>query len=608
MCGIAGYIGFESVPNEAIDRTIDRMKRRGPDSQSFRKIDVPEGRQVVLIHSRLSIIDLDPRSDQPYRFEHLSMVFNGEIYNYPEVRKELVDEGYGFTTESDTEVLIKAYHRWGKDSFNRLEGMWALAIYDEMGDELILSRDRFAEKPLFYKRTSSGIYFGSEPKFISALSGSKLQVNMNQISRYLVNGYKSLYKTGDTFFQELKEVEFASVLCIDRTFQEHTHAYWKPRVQVDTSMTLDDAIQGVRERLIQSVKIRLRADVPLAFCLSGGVDSAALASIAAKEFNYNVHSFSIIDRDERYNELGNIQATIDDIGCKHTLIHLEPVNMLERLEKLVGYHDGPVATISYLVHSMLSEQIAANGYRVAISGTAADELLTGYYDHFNLQLYELRNHPDFDARLTDWNQHVQPIVRNPYLRRPKLYLEDASIRDHVYLNQRDFEAFLRTDFHEPFSEVHYSDNLLQSRMLNELFHEGSRVILHEDDLNSMFYSIENRSPYLDSALFDFSYSIPTNHLIRDGFGKYVLRQAVKGYLNDQVRLDRKKKGFNAAITSIVDFANPNDRARLLDDSPIYDLVDRQRMENLMNQENFLNSYSKFIFYFIASKIFLEQHA
>jgi asparagine synthase (glutamine-hydrolysing) len=370
---------------------------------------------------------------------------------------------------------------------------------------------------------------------------------------------------------------------------------------------LEDAVEGVRERLLRSVKLRLRADVPLAFCLSGGIDSASLASIAAKEFNYNVSTFSIIDTDARYNEFENIDATIKDIDCEHTLILLSNRDDFRtRLKNLIAYHDSPIATISYLIHSMLSEQIAAKGYKVAISGTAADELLTGYYDHFNLQLYCLKDTPHYTSHLKDWEKYIKPIVRNPYLQQPELYFKNTEIRDHIYLDNIEFEKLMTTPFHEEFIEEQYSNNLLHNRMMNELFHEGSRVILHEDDLNSMLYSIENRSPFLDVSLAEFSYTIPVEQLINEGHGKYVLRQAVKGILNDKVRLDRTKKGFNASINSLFDFNNKETLEEMLADSRVFDYVDKKKIEPMFSNEYTSNSKSKFLFNFINLKFFLEN--
>ena len=154
-------------------------------------------------------------------------------------------------------------------------------------------------------------------------------------------------------------------------------------------------------------------------------------------------------------------------------------------------------------------------------------------------------------------------------------------------------------------ETVYADSLLRSRMMNELFHEGTRAILHEDDLNSMFYSIENRSPYLDSKLYEMAYSIPNEHLIQDGYGKYILREAVKGILNEKVRTDRKKVGFNASFNSLVDLGKEENRDYLLEDGPIFELIDRDKMEPLLSMNPMPNSYSKFMFYFLSAKIFLE---
>ena len=167
---------------------------------------------------------------------------------------------------------------------------------------------------------------------------------------------------------------------------------------------------------------------------------------------------------------------------------------------------------------------------------------------------------------------------------------------------------LTCDFREAFFEERFCDSLLRNRMLNELFHEATPVILHEDDLNSMFYSVENRSPYLDSRLFQFSFSIPPEHLIRDGYGKYVLREAVKGILNDKVRLDRQKKGFNASFRALFDPRDPEDRDFLLSEGPIFDLVRRDRIEAMLGEETLSNSFSKFLFNFVSAKLFLEQWA
>jgi len=606
MCGIAGYIGPKVIGQDTINKTLEVMKNRGPDHQ--KAVRLSEGsRQIHLLHARLSIIDLDSRANQPFERRGVWLVFNGEIYNYREVRRELEGLGVVFHTSSDTEVLLEAYLRWGQDCVHRFEGMWAFAIYDTRSKTLFLSRDRFAEKPLYIFEGDGGIYFGSEVKFLATLSAHRFSVNEQQLFRYLVNGYRSLYKAKDTYFKEIKELSFASSMEIIDGKIRRQWRYWDPVVR-EKQMSMDEAVEGFRHHLLESMRIRLRSDVPISFCLSGGVDSASLVSIAVKKFKADIHTFSIIDDDERYDERKNIQATIDDVGCKHTLIHISTENSLERLKKLVKYHDAPVATITYLVHSFLTQEASKNGYKVIFAGHAGDEMLTGYYDDFILHLYEMKNRPGYAECRAGWEKHILPNVRNPYLRDPDLYVKDPLFRGHIYLDAQQFSGFLKTPFHEDFYETQYSDSLLHNRMLNELFHEGVRLILHEDDLNSMMYSMENRCPFLDSNLFSFAHSIPVEHLIKDGYAKWVLRESVKGILNDQVRLDRQKKGFNAGVQSLFDFTDPELREYLLDPkAAIFNIVDRTKIDGLLQAGKFTDSYNKFVFNFINARIFLELY-
>jgi asparagine synthase (glutamine-hydrolysing) len=373
-------------------------------------------------------------------------------------------------------------------------------------------------------------------------------------------------------------------------------------------MALDEAVALTREKLFNSVNLRLRSDVPLAFCLSGGVDSTALASIAAKEFGYKVATFSIIDSDERYNEADNINATVADLGCEHTAIELSGIDTIAELKRLVAYHDAPVATITALVHSLLMRAIAERGYRVVVSGIGADELFSGYYDHPLWQLAELKEQPEFAERLKEWQQHIRPLTRNPLLRNLQRYLADPSLRDHIYYQQDVFASYLRDDFTEAFTEERFTDSLLRNRMLNEMFHEGVRLILHEDDLNGMLYSIENRNPYLDRQLFEAAYTIPTEHLLSGGFAKQPLRQAVAGIVPDPVRLDRRKRGFNASFRSLIGVDDAASMEYLLSDSPIFAVVDREKMMQLARRPELPNSLSKFLFSFLSARLFLEAHA
>jgi asparagine synthase (glutamine-hydrolysing) len=265
-----------------------------------------------------------------------------------------------------------------------------------------------------------------------------------------------------------------------------------------------------------------------------------------------------------------------------------------------------VCTISYYVHWLLMREIARQGYRISVSGTAADELFTGYYDHHNLYLYETRSTPVGEMALGAWQAHVGPLVRNPYLQNPQLYFDNPGIREHIYLNCDLFASYLKTPWQEPFTETSYTSSLLRNRMLNEMFHESVPVILHEDDLNAMYYSIENRSPYLDRELFEFAYRIPTPLLVRDGFAKAVLREAMAGIVPQPVLWNRRKVGFNAPIFSFLDVGNQEVKARLLAESPIFEHVRKEMIDRLLQQEYLPNSKSKFLFNFVCAKTFLEE--
>ena len=609
MCGIAGYLGPTPSDAARLAECFAAMRHRGPDGGQSRAWIDGTGRHTQLLHTRLSIIDLDHRADQPFNVGPLWLIYNGELYNYVEIRAVLEREGVSFVTESDTEVLLSAILHWGWGALDRFEGMWAFAVYDERDRSVTFSRDRFGEKPLYLLREHGGVYFGSEIKFLSALRGRGPTVNHEHLYRYLVNGYKSLYKQDQQFFQGVSSVEAGSTLRIDAGGAETRTRYWTPRIEPRDDMSYDEAVAGTRERLIEAVRIRLRADVPLAFCMSGGVDSNALIAIARRLFDYDVHGFTIQNADARYEEQDMVEHAVAELRIRHSSVPAETDHFLDRLRVLVRQHDAPVATITYFAHWLLMEQIAGHGYRISVSGTAADELFTGYYDHHLAYLYEIRGLPALHAAsVAAWTEHIKPIVRNPLLRDPDAFARNPGMRDHIYFDAAEFGGYLTRPWSEAFAETRYAEGLLRNRMLNELLHEATPVILHEDDLNAMSFSIENRSPFLDRRLFEFAGAIPTRHLVRDGCAKAVLRDAVRGIVPDRIVDSRRKVGFNAPIHAFLHADDPATRAELLRDSPVFDHVRRDRIEQLLDRAELPNSESKFLFYFLNAKMFLEEFA
>lgn len=606
MCGIAGAFGPVSPSPPQLAATLAALRHRGPDASGVCTSTL-NGYPITLAHTRLAIIDLDPRSNQPMRRDDLALAFNGELYNYKEVRAELLGLGHEFKTASDTEVVLCAYRQWAETCVERFEGMWALALVDHTRGRLWLSRDRFGEKPLFTYWFGETLYFASEIKGLIALTGRRLTPSSKQVRRYLAAGYRSLFMSSGGFYEDVQEIPSASSAVFEKPHSPRPRKYWSVRFQPDPKITLSQACDGVREHLLRALEIRLRADVPLAFCLSGGIDSGTLAGMAAKQFGAEVHGFTIVDDDERYDESVNAAQVVEHLRCRHTIVRTTRDRFWERMALLVADHDAPVATISYYIHSFLSEAIRDAGYKIAISGTGADELFSGYYDHYNYWIAQMaREGGDATSLVEGWRDGYGAFVTNPALRDPMTFSRNPEQRSHLQPERATFSSLLGTPFEEPFVEQKFCDDILRNRMMNELVHEVVPVLLREDDLNSMRVSIENRSPYLDSELAEFMSTVPTRHLVADGAAKALLRMAAEGFLAEPVRRDKRKRGFNASILSLVDVSDAETRDRLLASGPIFDIVDRVRFEEMLDGSFASNEMSKFLFSFVSARIFLDQ--
>lgn len=608
MCGIAGYIGTRAIEPARLTACMHAMRHRGPDATGSYSTITRDGHHVHLLHARLSIIDLDHRADQPLHYGPKKMICNGELYNYRELREKFGFSPRELRSQSDNEVLLRVFAERGIDGLDECEGMWAFAMYDEVDGSLTLCRDRFGEKPLYVYATADGTYFGSEVKAISALIGRKLEVNLEHVRRYLVNGYKSLYKNGATFFTGLVELPAGTCRVLAPGKPARDVRYWSvatPHAMFEGEYP--ELVRQVRADVIRAVELRLRADVPIGFLLSGGMDSNTITAVARRELGVPAQAFTIVGDDARYDERIQARQSAKDLGIE--LTEVEPANeaFLPALRSLVKQHDAPVYTISYMAHACLLRQLARDGCKVSISGSGGDELFAGYYDHHLAHLYELRTDPTLhDAVFQGWQQHILPCVRNPFLQDANLFVNNPSARDHIFFDAHEFSDFLHGGFHEPFSEQRFTDDLLRNRMLNEMFHEAIPPILHEDDHNAMASSVENRSPLLDRKLFELSRSIPTKWLIRDGFGKAVLRDAMAGIVPDSIRLERRKIGFNMALDSLLDRRDAAVREEILGDSPVFDVVKRDKVAALLDAPELPNSRSKFLFSFLSAKMFLEE--
>ena len=604
MCGIAGVWSKNELNIARIESSLKLLCHRGPDDQKYKSFKTKNGMNAALLFTRLAIIDLDPRANQPMGYGGLWLTCNGEIYNYREIRKELEEQGLSFHTSSDTEVLLKGLHAYGWNVLNKLEGMWAIAVYDENTDRLTLCRDRFGEKPLSYIKTAEGVFYASEVRVLQQLSGQGLVPNKLHLQRFLVNGYKSLYKTNETFFDDVRDVPAKTLLHFNDDGTVDSELYWKPNLEIDEDIDFDKAVIQSKEKLVRSLDLRLRADVPLAFSLSGGVDSVSLVSLAKRELGVHVHGFTIRNSDPRYEEWQLVDKVVKELNLDHTYVDLSSKNFLENLQMLIAHRKNPILTITYYVQWLLMQKISEMGFKVVIGGTGADELYTGYYDHHLFYIASLNGKARQDA-IESWSLNLKQFIQNPFLSNPNLFIEKPDFRDHIYLDADLYKTFLIDDFKEKFNESKYHADPLKNRMLNELFEETIPVIMHEEDLNAMNFSIENRSPFLDKELFETTFKFPTKILIKNGRAKAILRESVRGIAPDVVIDNARKIGFNAPIESLLDLNSSDVKRQILSDSPIFEIVNRDFISNFLAKRGLNNSESKFLFSFLSAKLFLE---
>ena len=609
MCGIAGYLGKKRIKESDLSNTLSLMRNRGPDFSDVYSLKINDNCGIHLLHSRLSIIDLHKRSNQPFFKDNYVLIFNGEIYNFLELKKNLINKGIHLQTNSDTEVLLNYYILYGEDCVSHFDGMWSFAIYDIKNKKLFLSRDRFAEKPMYYYKCEDGFYFGSEVKFIKSLVKESLEINVEKVNKFLSFGARSLFKDNQSFFRNIFLLKNSENLICDINLNLKKKKYWNPNPKINSKINIHEAIEHSTLLLSNTIKLRMRSDVDTAFLLSGGIDSGGIVSIAGNTISKKINTYSIIDNDERYNESQNIKKITDTVKCNNKIINTSKNNFIDKLKKIINYHQSPVFTLAQYLHWELMSEIKKDGIKVVISGVAADEMFSGYYDHYLIHLSLFKdNNEKFLINQSLWNKYINPHIRNPIFKESKLFINNPKFRDYIYDNSKNLSKYLINASALKFEEENYSTNIFSNRRMNELFNETVPAILNNEDLNSMMNSIENRSPFLSKELFDFCFSLPPEILIQKGFSKYILRESLKNHLNEEVRLDRQKKGFNCSILSLINFKEKEIQDFLLDkDSEIFNFISFDQFKDIFKEDLNQNYLNKFLFSFVSTKIFLDQN-
>lgn len=554
MCGIFGYVTKnKGLPDkEALIRATDKMLSRGPDHGGYWNND-----KVFLGMRRLSIIDLNS-GNQPLFFqgEDVVLVFNGEIYNYKAIKAELMALGHKFNTHSDTEVILLGYIQWGKEVLQKLNGMFAFAIYDQREKELFIARDRLGEKPLFLYEDEGKVIFASEIKSILACSGIDKALDPAMINYYFSFGYG---KPQRSIFKKIRKLNPGTYFLLIED-QVHENSYWQLsdfRLSNEPEKTI---LADIDQLLEAAVEMRMVADVPVGAFLSGGIDSSLLVAMMRKHHD-NVQTFTIgFDASKGYDETKDAKAVAKYLGVKNTCFTLTENELMEVLPRLASYYDEPFADAAAFPLYCLSE-FTKSSAKVILSGDGGDELFAGYGRYKNAARYSKL------AKLSKVvPQSFSPLFDGISKITGKKHLSGIGAVDYFDLYQRSFEIISSEereallldcpDNSSVFSEdyrtrgnyytVHGGTDLVNQMEFMDL---GTRLVesfLQKTDRAMMAQSIEGRLPFLDHRLVEYAMKIPSSLKIKGGETKYLLKRILESYLPQDL-IYKPKHGFNVPL-------------------------------------------------------------
>ncbi|MFZ2853187.1 MAG: asparagine synthase (glutamine-hydrolyzing) [Rhodocyclaceae bacterium] len=556
MCGIAGWIASSTA---RLDRaTLAAMLRaiahRGPDDEGM--YDAPAGatgQRVFLGHRRLSIIDPDG-ARQPMCAAGLALVFNGEIYNFRELRDTLVQHGYSFSRDSDTEVLLRAYQHWGDDLLHRLRGSFAFAIWDEGRERLFMARDRFGEKPLYLYENGGSLYFASEVKALLCVPDCKARVDVTAVRDYLAYRYVPAPKT---LFAGIRKL-MPGTCAVWQGGQFSERRYWQaPDGQACVPQpAASDVVGDFLARLDGAVKLQMVSDVPFGAFLSGGLDSSMIVALMTRHCPL-VNTFSVGFGEDRYSELAYAAQVARQFGTTHHELTVSSSDLVEQLPKLVAFRDAPVSEPSDIAIYLLACE-AARSVKMVLTGEGSDEILGGYPKHVFERLAGGYQHLPRALR----NGLIAPLVQAlPYrFRRAKTAMANLNIEDWrerqvrwfgaLSHRERDRLSVLRgSDMPPPGAPPFDADPGIGSLRRILYFDQTSWLpdnLLERGDRMSMAASIEARVPFLDHQLAEFVSTLPDDCRVRGTRTKWILREAGKQLLPPSI-LARPKVGFRVPV-------------------------------------------------------------
>lgn len=557
MCGIGGIIKLEGsfVDENELVIIHQSMQERGPDAAGFH-VD----RQVGFCHRRLSIIDLNEASNQPFQIldGKIWITFNGEIYNYLSLRKELIALGATFRTTSDTEVICWAYKIWGIEiTAKRINGMYAFALYDQTQQEVYLVRDKFGKKPFYLYQNGLELVFASDIKAIWNIRKKELHIDEDALHYYLCEISSPQPKT---IWKEIREIRPAHILTINiPSGKISEQEYWRLKPYENRQISLEETIQQVEKTLKEAILSRTIADVPLGCFLSGGVDSGLVVSMLAANSTQRIKTFSVGLSYQAFNELPEARLVADKFNTDHHEIILES-DVVQILPELVEYFGEPFADSSMIPTYYCSKALKSH-VTVALSGDGGDEMFGGYEDYAiaaraemfqnkypNAALRKLVTNIDKLAyRFSQRKENLGSLAH--YLSKPgylKLYREIGYHPDLIKQLFIGETANYTKQYLNEIWHIHQTDSLTHQVMWSSLETRLLNDYLVKVDRASMKNSLEVRSPFLDAHLAELAFSIPISYKFKGQHSKYILKKLAEKYFNPDI-FRQTKRGFGIPV-------------------------------------------------------------
>ena len=545
MCGIAGVVSTEAhTPCPTTKRMLGEQRHRGPDGEGSWCGRVGNF-QVALGHLRLAIIDLTEAANQPMFLPDGSqgLIFNGEIYNYKELRRELEELGVVFRTQSDTEVALWALATWDEEAFKKFNGMWAIAWIDLRKPMLLLSRDRFGIKPLYLYWRNGTLFFASEIKAILAGSGERFGVNGQVVGRFL---HQSLLDTQpESCFSGIAALPAGHNLTL-RLGGERPEpvlaSYWT-LLATDPFGDDEQTVEAVRATFLDAVRLRLRSDVPVGILLSGGIDSSSIAAAMRHALgpDADLHAISAVSGRPDYDETPFIEAVSRHLACPVHYVHLRynPAEWFDLLDAVIYFNDEPVGSFAPVAHYLLMEEARRLGITVLLSGQGGDESLCGYFKFlvFYLQQLSKRGHWFSALRVLSGFLRNGTVFSQFEMSEAKRYLPRFARPPEIDICGSRLQA------HNFIVATGLGDGTLADRQRIDLARLSVPALVHYEDRNSMSWSREIRLPFLDYRLVQLLMSLGPEWKLRDGWTKWVFRKAMESHLPKSVVWRKDKQGF-----------------------------------------------------------------